>query len=360
MKPVRAIALGYQGFGNLGDEAILTGLETLLAGSPVEVRAVVCGAEAVPAFPRARRLRTRRMRPTIAALRALRRARLLIVSGGGLLHDHWLSVVPTYLAWSLLARAFGVRIAWVGVGIGPLDRPLARRLAGWTLRLADLVTVRDDASAELARAVAPGATVHVAADPAIFNTAPVTASDAAREGVALIVRGPTPRDAGHAAQLAQALADTASRIPAEGLGTATIVTFAGDGDAPFASRVAELAAAGGSVVPILALPPDPGAAISSLRAFTAIVSVRLHGILLGALAETPTVAIAYDPKVAAAAERLGMAERSVSLAEARADLIVARLHEAIQPHATLVVRARLDELRASGPGLRALIEGAAR
>jgi polysaccharide pyruvyl transferase CsaB len=358
MRPTPAVALGYQGFGNLGDEAILTGLEVVLTGSSVQVRAVVCGPDPVAGFPDARRLRTRRMRPTAAALRALRRSRLLIISGGGLLHDHWLSVVPTYLLWSLLARTLGVRVAWVGVGIGPLERPLARRLAGWSLRLASLVTVRDEESARLVGEIAPGVPVHVVADPSVHNPTPVRDRRAQRSGLAVIVRGPTPRDAGRTAALAQALADAAAQA-ADDLGLATVLTFGGPADGPFAERVAGLATAG-APLPIEPMPPDPTAAIAELGRYAAVITVRLHGMLLAAVAGTPAVAIAYDPKVAASARRLGMEDQCIALADARAEAILGALDRARRPDALAVVAARLAALRATGPDLRQLIEAAAR
>src|SRR5690606_4645669 len=129
MTAVRAVAVGYQGFGNLGDEAILAGIEELLGGTGIVVSHVVSGPGPVSAFPAARRVPTRRMRPTLQALRALRRAQLLLISGGGLLNDHWATVVPTYLAWVVLGRLLGLRVAWLGVGVGPLRRRWSRLLA---------------------------------------------------------------------------------------------------------------------------------------------------------------------------------------------------------------------------------------
>jgi polysaccharide pyruvyl transferase CsaB len=360
MRATPAIALGYQGFGNLGDEAILTGLEAVLRGSSVQVRAVVCGPEPVAGFPDARRLRTRRMRPTAAALRALRRSGVLIISGGGLLHDHWRSVVPTYLLWSLLARALGVRVAWVGVGIGPLERPFARRLAGWTLRLASLVSVRDEESARLAGEIAPGLPVHLVADPSVHNPTRVANPRAERGGLAVIVRGPAPRDAGRTAALAQALADAAGRAAGDGLGPATVLTFGGPADQLFAARVAGLAATAGTPLSIEPMPPDPAAAIAALSRYTAVVTVRLHGMLLAAMAGTPAVAIAYDPKVTASARRLGMEDQCIALADVSAERILAALDRGMRPDAVAVVADRLAALRATAPELRGLIEATAR
>jgi polysaccharide pyruvyl transferase CsaB len=329
---VSAVALGYQGFGNVGDEAILTGIETLLQDGPVRVTTVICGPQTVHAFASAARIRTRRMRPNLAAIRAMRQSRLLLMSGGGLLHDHWWTVIPTYLAWVLAARALGLRVAWLGVGIGPLRSRRSKILSALTLRLSHVVSVRDDESAALVREIASGIDVVIIPDPAMFNPPPVGGD---REGVGVIVRRPAPRDARATEGLAEALGAAVARLHAQGT-PVELVTFGGSADEPFAELVAERAAATGGTRPsTVALAPHPDAAISRLARYEALISVRLHGLILGALAGTPTVSVSYDPKVAAWAARLGLSDYCLPM----------------EPLSTAGLLAAFDRMRAD-PGMQ--------
>ena len=353
-RTLKALLVGYQGFGNVGDEAILAGIELVLGGTVIRVDWVVCGPQPVTSFSNAIRIRTRRGRPSLAGVRALRRADLLLFSGGGLLHDHWPAVVPTYLAWSLLARASGTRIAWVGVGIGPLRGHLARRLAGWTLRLADLITVRDVESAELVGEVAPGAPVTVVPDPAVFIVPPVTGTN--RQGVGIIVRLPTPSQAQLGEHMARELGKAAARLSADGR-TVTLLTFGGTRDREVAEAVAVAATrAGGARPAIEELGPDPLPVLTRLAALEGVISVRLHGLILAAVAQTPVVGVSYDPKVGAWASRLGL-ERGVPLTDLDATMLLKALARNMAEPVVSGVARRVANLRREMGTVRALLTG---
>ena len=360
----RAIALGYQGFGNVGDEAILAGIEELLAGTSIDVTAVIGGREPIAAFASARRVSTRRLRPTRSAITALRGQEVMIISGGGLLHDHWWTVVPTYLAWSILARLAGARIAWIGVGIGPLRSWWSRRLAGLALRLASLVTVRDVGSARLARAIAPGITVREVPDPAFLLRAPAPAE---RTGFGFVVRAPAPRDAELAPALAGLLGKTAAAAARDGMPVA-ILTFGGGRDLPFAEMVVASARSalgpdegpGSAPIPVEQLEPDPAHVLARLASFEALVTVRLHGLILAAIAGTPAVPVVYDPKVAAIANQLGIGDLCLELHEVASETpetVLGRVHAMQDADRRSAVAASVDRMRRSVDELRAAMVG---
>lgn len=348
------MTVGYQGFGNLGDEAILTGIEQLLADGPLEVLTVAGGPQPITAFAGARRVGLHRLLPTLDALRALRRRRAVVFAGGGLLHDHWVTVIPSYLAWSVLARLAGARIAWVAVGIGPLRHRWSRVLTGWTLRLATVVTVRDAFSTELMRQVAPGIPVRLVPDPALFNNPPASVEE--RHGIGLVVRGPAPSDRRRADELAELLGRTAAAL-ADNDRQVVVVTLGGRADAAMAEEVAAAAARMGATRPAVeALPSDPAACLDRFARFEAMISVRLHGVILGALAGTPVAGIAYDPKVAAWCERLGAPVLGLEALEVAS--LTRALADAGGQQARTRVAARLEELRGQREEVRGLLEAA--
>jgi len=69
----------------------------------------------------------------------------------------------------------------------------------------------------------------------------------------------------------------------------------------YAEELAKELAHGAQALPH---PSSPHAAIEALSHARTIVSMRLHGVILGAVTGRPIVPIAYSPKVAAIAEDL--------------------------------------------------------
>lgn len=351
--PRRLVAIGYQGFGNLGDEAILTGIDALLADVPVTVSAVVCGPQpgSVVGFPSARRIPTARLLPTPAAVRALWASDGLLLSGGGLIHDHWQSVIPRYLAWIALTRLLGKPVVWVGVGVGPIRRGWQRALARLARRLTSLALVRDSRSAELLGGVSEG--LEVVPDPAVFNERPMRAARAGDRGeLAIIIRGPAPGQRDLADTFAAALVDTCAAAGQRGL-EPVLLAMAGRADDAFVSLVNRRAQELGLVIPITPLGPTPAAAMERLAACRVVISVRLHGVLMAALAGVPCVPVAYDAKVRAAAVQLGIEELAVTLEDVTPDRLLAGVTEAMEPDRQARVGRMLDAMR----GQRSLVAG---
>lgn len=339
---LRIATVGFQGFDNIGDEAILTGIEAVLAGTRARVTTVFSGPrpEGIAAFPAARRVVTRRHLPGLSALRILRRTDLLILAGGGIFNDHWTAVIPRYLAWVLAARLAGARVAWVGVGVGPIRRRGLRWLARLAARASTLVLVRDSASAGLLGSP-PG--VRIIPDPSLFNSPPASAPQRGELGV--IVRAPMSTDSLHSNELIKAI--TTAAVAADARGSRTVIlTMAGETDRTFAdATIGALERAGLHDVGRGALGPTPTAALEHLAGMSGLITVRLHGLLLGALAGVPTVPIAYDDKVHAAADRLDIGDIVVPLAGVLDADLIERLEIAGTDERRAALRARVAALR---------------
>ncbi len=362
---VRALAVGYQGFGNVGDEAILAGIQRLLEGTGIEITTVVGGDRApIPACEHAERITGRRVLPGLRALRALRRSDAVILSGGGLLHDHWPLVVPQYLAWVVAARLLGCRVAWVGVGIGPLRRRRSRFLTGLALRLSTVLLVRDEGSAALARATG-GRVTAIIPDPAfyldapapVFNVdAPVPAAPPA-PALGLVIREPLPGTAdpeGFLDALATAAADQHTR---HGRST-RLLTFAGARDDAYAARLADRLRARGIPVTVEALTPDPRTAMTALGACEVLLTVRLHGIILASVIGLPWATVSYDDKVAAIAGYLGAPDLAIPINAADGPAMAAALDRATAPAQIAALAARRAAIRTSRDAVARILEEA--
>lgn len=352
-RPLRIATVGFQGFGNVGDEAILTGIEALLEESGAEVRVVFSGPrpDSISAFSAARRIVTRRHLPTLAAWRVLRDVDLLLLAGGGLLNDHWPWVVPRYVAWTLAARTAGARVAWVGVGVGPIRRKLLRWLARLGAMAASPVLVRDEESrALLGRAGRP----QVIPDPSLFNQRPTSSPGVE---VAVVVRAPVRRRAESERQLVASIVGLVARLEERG-SAVVVLTMGGGDDEMLLAALREAFIDRQRPVPRTeALGPTPAAALARLAACDAIVTVRLHGLLLGILAGVPVVPISYDAKVRLAAERLGISELTVPLHSVDPGTVLERLDASRAADLRATVEDKLHEMRAEGPAIARAILG---
>lgn len=350
--------VGFQGFGNVGDEAILLGIEVLIGSRMRVVTVFAGGREGVVGFPDAARVRTARHLPTITAWRALRRADALVISGGGLINDYWPAVIPRYVAWCLVARLAGCRVIWIGAGVGPIRRRPWRWLAGLAFMASRVVLVRDRASEDWVRRCYRGATVRVIADPAFFLPVP-PAADATPSGLAIVARGPTPRDAALTDDFVRSLATVATARHALGERVELVAMHPGEDRAFIASIQGAIGELGGTALPVTWLPPDPADALALFGTFDRLLTVRLHGLILGALAGVPSVAIGYDPKVIGAADLLGLSDVAVAVDDATPTVLGDALDRlAGDPGRRQRLRAAVDAIRSTRASVEALVAGA--
>ncbi len=283
---MKIAALGYYGFSNLGDEAVLAGIRAalktertfdsseflVLSNDPAETRRLHPGAKATDRWS------------WRGAWDSLSNTDLFILGGGSLLQDSTSArSVLWYFLMASLARKRSKKLLWWGQGIGPLSSPLSRKLTGVLARRADVLTVRDEQSATLLKEIGARGSIDVVADPA-FALEPI--SPRKPVGTILALRN----------------------WPGASL------DFAVPGVAP-SPRL---------WVP-MHLPDDreilknqeegvlnwkeSGASISeTLGQFVAselVIAMRLHALIFAARCGVPFVALSYDPKVDALARAAG-------------------------------------------------------
>ena len=348
----RAAIVGFAGFGNLGDEMILAGIERLLAPLSIEVTTLFGGpglAETA-SFRNARRRSPWRRLPTPAAIRELRRVDLMVIGGGGLFNDHWPLLIPRYLLWILAARMVGASVVWIGVGVGPIRRRSSRWLARLAAGLSKTVLVRDQESAELLGGPSPRVTV--IPDPALFLEAP--APGRTQPVLGLIVREPVRRREPERMLLIELLAQLATAGRRSGL-EPRLLMMAPAGDRAFAERVADRLARDGDRPPIEGLGPSAADVWQQLGSLQASVSVRLHGLLLSAMGGLPCVPVAYDDKVANAARRLGLGDIVIDPRRAHGDELAEYLGAVQRPARMRLVAERVSELRAQADDVRRML-----
>ncbi len=370
------VLAGYYGFGNTGDEAILT---SILAGLrrrvPGTLFVVVSGDP--EATRRQHGVEAIDWRHLPALSTSVTKSDAVLVGGGGLFQDYWGLDVKTLLtprhgeiafyAGPVVLAALARKPALLyGLGFGPLSSPQARRYARAVADAAVHVSVRDEASRELLLETGvPEARVHLSADPAfaleMAENAPTPADLCRAAGVE--PRGPIlgvalrPWSIG----VEQAAWEKEIVLALDGFlertnGTILFVPFEKSpwtekDDFEQASRLAAaLPRQGRAAVVGFDENRQPREMAALLAGCDLVLGMRLHSLVFAAAGGVPAVGLAYDPKVTALLARLG-GPAALSLPKATSRGILDALTHA------LVERAVISErLRAAAAEQKALAE----
>lgn len=337
---------GYFGFGNTGDEAILQAqLQTLRDLSPeLDLAALV----ADPGQPLEQARVVARQDP-IEVLTALRRCDLLISGGGGLLQD---STGPKsiiyYLGLCALAKLLGKRVMFYCQGYGPVRSKWGRTAVKLVADRVDLITVRDQQSADDLKAAGVRRTpVVVTADPGLsLKPEPPAELRPVLQEEGLLpefgrLEGPTGRHQGVGPLVAvtvrpwpgfslEALADALYKFRSEQRARYLVIPFHPQLDREPSLRLQELLEGEAKV---LSRDYSPSQLTGILHCCDMVVGMRLHSLILAASAGIPLLGLSYDPKVKRFCQRAGalhldLEEISDSkLVEAMTHLLEGRAHQ---------------------------------
>jgi polysaccharide pyruvyl transferase CsaB len=285
---VKLLLSGYYGFGNIGDEAILAGILGYLQ-SRHKVTVLSDNPKATTNLHNVRA--THRY---FGAPKALFECDAFVSGGGGLLQDvtSRRSLIY-YLGLIRWARHLGKPTATFGQSIGPLSSQGLRAVKNG---LRDIpIAVRDVQSRELLAEV--GIEAELAADPALLLSnlpaVAITKKSPPRGGPILLI----PR-AGHP-DLTDVLAAIATTLAADAIPLATMALHSKQDD----HELTRLC----SKVPSLERwsAQDPLGALSKISSAGFVISVRLHGLVLAAVAGRGFAGLVYDPKVAGFLSEVG-------------------------------------------------------
>ena len=295
--------VGYFGRGNLGDQAILRQLRRRFqnaevpsslaaatprsrlpstADPPLRLQLCVLSAqhkkestptvEGLPALPRGSLWRR---------LMLLCRADALLLGGGTLLQNasrHGNRSLLYYLSLLLLARLCGCPASLRANGVGPLRGAWARALTGFALRGAADISLRESASAHLLRRCGiPTSRLSLCPDPVLdtqAEDAAITLRRLASVGLDRHTRYlciiPRPIDS---AQQTALISLARAAAEAQGL-TCLLLPLSPQEDGDVCRSLARVLGA-----KILCC-PDEQAAAGVLRRAAAVLSLRLHGLIL--------------------------------------------------------------------------------
>ena len=151
MRKYRVAILGYYGFGNLGDELLLSACLEMMTRCGLGRDSLVVLSNSPDKTSHMFGVHSVNRWRLGEVVRTLRESESLLLGGGGLFQDSS-SVKSCVWYWGVvrLARFLGCRVWALGQSVGPLESGVSRVLAGDALRVCDVVHVRDEKSRVLA------------------------------------------------------------------------------------------------------------------------------------------------------------------------------------------------------------------
>lgn len=327
------VICGAYGMGNAGDEAILEAIVAEMRSVDADMPLTIL-SRAPEIIGQKFDVNAIHMFDIPAFLRAVSGARLYVNGGGSLIQD----VTSTRSLWYYLftiaaAKKLGCRVMMYGCGIGPVSRRMNRRLVRRVLsRNVDTVTLREASSAaELEEYGVSGPEVILSADP-VFALAEQP-TDAAMKAVdsmeiedggkyiGLCVR----RWPGYADK-AECFAKAAEYAQAKYGLTPVFIPINYPGDAQAASLAASQMNCE-SIEIQQQMPTDVTAEL--IRRMSAVVSVRLHGLIFAVTQSVPVVGVSYDPKVTAFLEYIGQ-DNFTTLENVSAQMLCDMIDKAVE------------------------------
>lgn len=291
----KIVLSGYYGFDNAGDEGVLGAIIQGLRAVEPTVPLVVLSHQPEKTA-RDWQVESVNRWDYAAVWRTLKDSSMLISGGGSLLQDvTGVKSLFYYLGIIIMAKLRRNQIAVYAQGIGPIRSRLGRWLTGMVLSRADYLSVRDaDSAGELATMGIPQNKIRVTADPCLawqYKGAPIDLPAGAKIGVAL-------RKWQEADE--KVFAAALDRLVEQGYHI-IFLPFHWPQDRDFSLGVLkEMTHQEGAFLVDQRLTPQT--MFATIRQMDMMVSMRLHGLIMAANEEVPSVAISYDPKVTSFAQ----------------------------------------------------------
>nr|WP_302599838.1 polysaccharide pyruvyl transferase CsaB [uncultured Cellulosilyticum sp.] len=299
---------GYYGFDNIGDEAVLFSIVSLLKKEIPGVRIMVLSnnPEKTKATYNVESVNRWDMK-TVA--KVIKQSDLLISGGGSLLQDVTSSkTIPYYLAIVKIAQFYKKKVVFYSQGIGPVNKGFSKTLMKMIVNKVDGIYVREPASKALLQEIGIKKPVEVSIDPVIGinlgRTKHEPTVEMKKPAVGVYLR--SWQNEAHDEHLIQAMLPTLRQLIAEGY-KLYFIPMHYDQDRSIAQtikdKLIEMGRAESKNLEAEVEVVDKMLSIEEVLDYTAsfemIIGMRLHSLIMAAAEKVPMVALSYDPKVTA-------------------------------------------------------------
>ena len=292
--------LGYYGYRNSGDDAILKSIIEQLKHHNEELSIVVLSNNPYETRTQYRVQSVHRFHP-FKVPHILSKTRLFIAGGGTLIQDGTSSRSLWYYLFLLhLAKKKGTRTVLFANGLGPLTGKRNRKAASKILNRMDAITLRDsNAYQELMSLNVKKPVIKITADPALTLT-----SCNLSAGFEILTKEGIPTDKKivalcfrkwkKAKNAVQVLASLADRIAEDFNATPLFIAMQHPNDLRFSEKVLRNMKQKGY---ILSERYTVDETISVIGNTSLVIGMRLHSLIYAANMNVPMVGLAYEQKV---------------------------------------------------------------
>lgn len=307
----RLLISGYFGFDNSGDDAILKSMVTGIRSRFPTIEMEVLTNDPKKTWEQVGVAGVNRFSP-LQVRRALKRSDMLISGGGSLLQDVTSTRSLWYYLWVLrLGLRLHKDVYIFANGIGPINGRLNRRLTKKTLNRVDYITLRDEDSYDYVKALGiTHPTVEVTADP-VLSMELITQDEIdqvwQKEGL--------PTDAPILGVSIRPWEKEDFKALAEGLQQflaqnstwhIVMIPLHEPADRELQQKFLAYFAAFEHRVHMIQGVHAGDKIAGMISNMDALIAMRLHAVIYGAVAGTPVFPLSYDPKVDAMRKPLGL------------------------------------------------------
>jgi polysaccharide pyruvyl transferase CsaB len=319
---MKIFLIGWFGAGNIGDEAILISELLLLRDhisnaefyilsfNPEKTRQLTANIPEVKKILRMGSKRDVFKSDFLGIFKAFREVDVVMIGGGGIFQDIYNHYpIPFFTAMALLARLNARYLIFYCVGIGPIRGFIGKKLCKFAVNSADIICVRDAGSKDLLKSLGVHRPVHLSADP-VFLLEPLR-----NENVEKVIKshhlgknGPTVgvnvQDLLFwKSESRKILADTLDTLIKEKGATIVFLPFGAYKDGWFnreKSSAVDMAASKNLAAlmrgkySIIADELTPQELLAVIEKLDLVISMRLHGLIMGLNASVPVIALTYE------------------------------------------------------------------
>ncbi len=305
----KILVSGYYGFGNIGDESILTALIKGLRSVGDDVEITVLSAN--PIFTETRHgVMAVDRKNFFEIYMAIKNCDLFISGGGGLLQDITSEKsIRYYLGLIYIASYLNKKVMVYGQGIGPITKKANKALTGMILNRVDVITVRDEQSmADLKSMGITRPPIYIGSDPVVTLEPPVPGC-----GLGILrdigvskeqpIIGFSVRDWKDAEGFYETMAMAVDNLIEELGFQVVFIPFHYGEDNRCIMKIKSLVK---NDVYSVDGRHSPGEILDLIGSMDMVVGVRLHSLIFSAIQGVPLVGISYDPKIDNFLARLDM------------------------------------------------------
>lgn len=298
----RILLGGYLGCGNVGDDALLAGLLSALdKESPGHHYEVLSGSPDI--MRRKFNLQGVPRRDKKAVHEAIESCDVLIFPGGSIFQDVTSIGSPLYYKDLVIkAKKAGKRVLLLAQGVGPLKTYFGKKFSADAFRAADVVTVRDPASAAAIRNLGVERGILVTADSAFLLPPPAMEDDDSFGAAGIKTIGICPRPFGDVKKSPVFYSELCKALRHHGY-IPSLIEMDEEVDGPLIDEIEKVF---GGRISHIKRPGMPSLVQSRMARMDGVIAVRLHGAVLAATVGQAPFILSYDPKTLAIASQLGL------------------------------------------------------